>query len=146
MDVKLEVTERARFIEVSAGVRYWEDAALKNLRDTGESPAELSFEEVPFRKGDCWEPVIDLQTGQVLGWPEGVEARIHYKVCDAGQYWLLDDNKQRIAQWKGYYVPDDILCVGRSGYGDYIIFTIGGDGFIQHWRNPGIDPEEWNPF
>jgi hypothetical protein len=129
--------EQAQFIEVSAGVRYWDDATLNGQEDTEGN--------VPLRNGENWEPVIDLTTGRILNWPEGVSASIHYKVCDAGEYWLLDAAKQRIAKWKGYYVPDDILCVGDNGYGDYIIFKVGSDGVVVGWSKPGIDPEQWVP-
>jgi hypothetical protein len=128
--------ENARFIEVDAGVRYWEDARLNGKEDANG--------EIPLRNGDAWQPTIELDTGRVLGWPEGMEADIHYKVCDEGQYWLLDDSGARIAKWRGYYVPNDILCVGDSGYGDYIIFKIGADGLIVGWKKPGIEADDWN--
>lgn len=127
--------ENARFIEVDAGVRYWEDSYLNGEPDTDG--------KVPLRHGDGWCPVIELATGRILNWPEGVKANIHYKVCDEGFYWLLDEAKARIAKWRGYYVPNDFLCVGDNGYGDYIIFKIGGDGLVIGWRKPGIDGEEW---
>lgn len=127
--------KNAKFIEVEAGVRYWEDASINGAEDTDG--------KVPFRKGDVWCPVIELQTGQVQNWPVGVEANIHYKVCDAGQYWLLDENNQRIAKWKDYYVPNDFLCVKDNGYGDYIIMKIDGEGKIKNWKQPYIDEEEW---
>lgn len=127
--------EAAAFLEVSAAVRYWEDATVNGQEDTNG--------HIPLRKGENWEPVIELATGRVLDWPDGVEAGIHYKVCDAGEYWLLDAEKRRVAKWKGYYVPDRFLCVGNNGYGDYIIFTIGRNGAIIGWRRPDIDPEQW---
>lgn len=127
--------DKARFIEVAADVRYWEDALLNGKEDTDG--------KIPFRVGSCWEPVIELSTGRILDWPEGVEADIHYKVCDAGYYWLLDESKKRIAKWKGDYVPNDFLCVGDNGYGDYIIFKVGGDGLIIGWDEPDIDAEDW---
>lgn len=126
---------QARYIEVKADVRYWEDAYLNGRRDVKG--------EIPLRSGNTWEPVIDLETGHIIGWPAGAEADIHYKVCDAGEYWLLDEGKKRISKWKGCYVPNDILCVSRNGYGDYIIFKVGGDGKISNWHKPGIDDEEW---
>lgn len=127
--------ENAKFIEVDAGVRYWEDAYINGKEDT--------IGEIPLRNGEAWQPTIELATGRVLNWPEGVEADIHYKVCDAGQYWLLDADQRRIAKWSGFYVPNDFLCVGDNGYGDYIIFKIGADGKIVGWRHPGIDADEW---
>lgn len=126
---------KAHYIQVEADVRYWDDAEIDGTQDVCGL--------IPLRKGDAWCPVIELATGRVLGWPEGVTADVHYKVCDAGLYWLLDADKKCIATWSGYYVPNDILCVGDNGYGDYIIFKIGADGLIKGWRVPVIDPTEW---
>lgn len=128
--------EQAKYLEVEAGVRYWEDARIDGRED---SNGEL----IPCRKGDAWCPVIRLEDGWVLGWPEGKEADIHYKVCDAGLYWLLDVDKNRIAKWSGYYVPDALLCVGDNGYGDYIILKVGGDGKVKNWHAPALDESEW---
>lgn len=127
--------KNARFIEVSAGVRYWEDATLNGIEDAEG--------KMPFRTGDLWRPIIELTNGRILNWPDGVEADIHYKVCDDGEYWLLNNEGRRIAKHKSYYVPNSILCVGGNGYGDYIIFKVGGDGLIVGWRNPNIDDEDW---
>jgi hypothetical protein len=129
--------EQARYIEVSAGVRYWEDAILNGHEDTEG--------RIPLRSGERWIPVIELATGRILNWPEGTEAKIHYKVCDDGDYWLLDEAKRRIAKWKGYYVPGAILCLEGSGFGDYIIFKVGGDGMVIGWKEPRIDAEQWVP-
>ena len=122
------------YIEISAGVRYWEDATIGGQEDTDGTL-------IPFRKGDCWCPVIRLSDGVVMDWPTGVTADIHYKVCDAGEYWILDDGRQRIAKWGGYYVPNDFLCHGDQGYGDYIILEIDSGGVIKGWRSPAI---EWS--
>lgn len=129
--------ESAKYIEVAAEVRYWEDATLNGKEDTDG--------QVPLRQGALWVPVIEWATGRILDWPMGLEARIHYKVCDAGEYWLLDSNRQRIAKWAGYYVPDDVLCVGSRGYGDYIIFRVNTEGAIVGWNKPWLDPERWTP-
>lgn len=128
---------QARFIEVDAGVRYWEDAYLNGKEDVEG--------RVPLRVGERWQPVIELATGRILNWPQGVEASIHYKVCDDGEYWLLDAEQGRIAKWRGYYVPDSILCVGDEGFGDYIIFQVDGDGMVIGWRPPHLDAEHWAP-
>lgn len=127
--------ENARFIKVSAEVRYWEDTYLNGEEDTEG--------KIPLRMGKNWTPVIDLDNGRVMDWPEGITADVHYKVCDQGEYWLLDRVGNEIAKYKSHYVPDDILCVGDNGYGDYIIFNIGGDGLIANWRKPDIDPDQW---
>lgn len=127
--------ERVRFIEVDAGVSYWEDSTLNGKEDVEG--------KMPFRNADIWKPIIELSTGKVLSWPEGNEASICYKVCDDGEYWLLDSDKQRLVKWKDYYVPDNILCVNANGYGDYIIFNIDSNGTIIGWQPPKLDPTEW---
>lgn len=128
----------ARFIEVRAAVRYWEDAAVNGQEDRDGTL-------IPCRKGNSWAPVIDLATGRILNWPVGTEAKIHYKVCDAGEYWLLDAAKRRIAKWGGHYVPGDILCVGSSGHGDDIIFKVGVEGIVIDWKTPSLDAKQWVP-
>lgn len=123
---------KAHFIEVSAGVRYWEDASVNGTEDADGTL-------IPFRKGDNWEPSIRLSDGSISGWPAGTTAVIHYKVCDAGEYWLLDESGKRIAKWAGFYVPSDFLCHGGQGYGDYIILKVGADGLIEKYRAPSVE-------
>lgn len=125
--------ENAEYIEVSAGVRYWEDAELNGIPDEDG--------KIALRKGDCWAPVINLRTGIIKDWPQGVTADVHYKVCNAGEYWLQDANGKRIAAQDGY-VPD-CLSPGDNGYGDYIIMKIDADGRIAKWRQPNFDMEDW---
>jgi hypothetical protein len=119
------------YIEVSAKVRYWEDAAVNGLDDEDGSL-------IPLRTGDLWQPVIRLADGVVMDWPAGTVADIHYKVCDQGQYWLQDADRKRVARWAGWYVPSDALCPGGEGWGDYIIMMIGADGVVEKWR-PDIE-------
>lgn len=45
--------KQVKYIEVNAGVRYWEDAEGK----------------IPLRKGDDWCQIIELATGRVPEWP-----------------------------------------------------------------------------
>lgn len=127
--------KEAAFIEVEAGVRYWEDATVNSVEDEDGT-------RIPCRVGETWCPTIEIATGKVVGWPAGVEADVHYKVCDDGRYWLLNASGARIAEREGY-VPGDFLCHGDNGYGDYIIMTIGADGQIAKYRRPDIDADEW---
>lgn len=128
--------ENATHILAHAGVRYWEDATVDGVED---SDGEL----IPGRDGDTWVAMIDLATGVIVGWPEGTTADIHYKVCDDGEYWLLDADGKKIAYREGY-VPGDFLCHGDNGYGDYIILKIGPDGQIADYTRPEIVRDEWS--
>jgi len=71
-----------KYLRAVCGVRYWEDASVNGKLDKQGS--------IPMRRGDEWCPVIDIDDGTILDWPEGVTADIHYKVCDEGVYSLLD--------------------------------------------------------
>jgi hypothetical protein len=128
--------EDAKMLYVEAEVRYWEDASVNEVEDT-------EGDLIPLRDGLLWKPTINLENGEILEWPKGTTANIHYKVCDQGEYWLLDAGGNKKYKWRGYYVPDDLLCVGGSGYGDYIIFNVGEDGFIKDWGKPTLKEAEW---
>jgi hypothetical protein len=122
-------------LHVVAEARYWEDSSVNGHNDTEGTL-------IPFRDGETWRPVIRLEDGFLVGWPEGMTASIHYKVCDAGEYWLGDETT-RSAKWRGDYVPDSFLCHGDEGFGDYIIFNVGADGKIEGYRKPSIDHGLW---
>ena len=119
------------YLEVRAGVRHWEDADVNGEPDTHGN-------RIPFRSGDNWCPLIRLEDGQIMDWPQGTTAHVHYKVCDSGEYWLLSEDRKAIGKWGGYYVPDSFLCHGDAGWGDYIIFKVGADGKVEGWQKPYI--------
>ena len=135
-----DIISTAEFIEVSAFVRYWEDAKVNGIRD---NDGTLIYGREQDGQDDVWHIRINLAEGRIQGWPEGDTADIHYKVCDAGLYWLLDADGQRIAKWSGHYVPSAFLCHGDSGYGDYIIFNVDEGGIIKEYSRPDVDPEMW---
>lgn len=122
---------QATYLEVCAEVRYWEDATVNGTDDTGGAL-------IPCREGQYWTPTIRLADGMVMDWPQGTTADVHYKVCDQGEYWLLDADRNRAAKWTGFYVPNDFLCHGDNSYGDYIIFKVGADGLIENYSAPEI--------
>lgn len=117
---------QAKYLKVEAEVRYWEDGTVNGNPDDDDNPT------IPCRSGGCWAPLIDLDIGRIIGWPGGTSADVHYKVCDAGRYALLDVGRNEIIAIDGY-VPQ-IMRPGGDGYGDYIIMTIGADGTIADWR------------
>lgn len=127
MATKAKLLLKARTLRANMGVRYWEDGDVNGVADTNESPT------IPMRQGDAWVIDIDLATGLIKNWPEGVIASVHYKVCDEGRYTLLDIDDEEIVTIAGY-VPS-ILSPRRSGYGDYVIMEIDGNGQIQDWES-----------
>lgn len=138
--MKIEFTETvtkefdAKFIRVSANVRYWDDAEINGVTDEN---GDLT----PFRSGDLWMPLIDIDSGIVEDWPVGMTAKFHFKVCDAGSYFLLDEHKNIVASIDNNYVPSG-LCHGDRGFGDYIIFSVAENGEIVNYKN-SIDIDDW---
>jgi hypothetical protein len=113
------------YLQAECGVRYWEDGEINGTPDEDGS-------RTPCRVGEDWRPLIDLETGRIVDWPQGVTADVHYKVCDDGRYRLLDAGRAVLCTIDGY-VPK-IMSPGGSGYGDYVIMKVGPDGLIESWR------------
>lgn len=114
-----------KYIRAIVEPRYWEDAVVNNVKDENGTL-------MPFRKGDIWDITIELDSGVIENWPVGTTAKVHYKVCDAGQYSLLDAEKNVVKEIDRY-VPN-IMCPKDNGYGDYIIMDISETGLIDKWR------------
>lgn len=133
----------AVYLEVDAGVRYWDDGYINGMEDTDceetdGSPrmpcAEYMGEQNMILRGNNWRwrPLIDIETGRIVNWSQGTTASVHYKVCDDLFCDILDGNKNVITSYDGY-VPK-IICPAGEGYGDYIIMNIDENGFIQGWQ------------
>lgn len=128
--MKIEILRKqefdVKFIKANCGVRHWEDGTIN-----GEEDGDGNL--IPCRDGDNWSPVIDIETGIIQNWVTGVTADLHYKICDDGDYALLDKDMNEIVKIEGY-VPD-IMCPNGEGYGDYVIMHIDKNGRIDNWSN-----------
>lgn len=93
--IKKEVEYDAKYLFAECGVSYWEDAQVNENDDVDGSL-------IPCRVEDTWSPLIEIETGTIVGWPEGTSANVHYKVCDAGKYTLLDADRKEIISIDGY--------------------------------------------
>jgi hypothetical protein len=128
--------QNIKYLIVSAEVRYWEDATVNGIEDK-------NGDLIPCRADKLWLPIIELDTGRIINWEQGKEADINYKICDQGEYWLADENQNKVLKYKGNYVPDEFLCIGGGGYGDYAIMKVDKDGKILNWKCPSWDKEDW---
>ena len=126
ISIKVEKIVEIKTLEVKANVRYWEDATIN-----GQSNEDGSL--VPFKNGELWCPIIDIETGVIKDWPVGTIADIHFKVCDDGSYYLKDENDSIVLSIEKNYVPS-IMCTEGNGWGDYIIMKINENGAIQNWQ------------
>ena len=114
-----------KYLQARCNVRYWEDATVDGVSDEDGS-------RIPCREGDIWAPLIDLETGKIENWTQGIAADIHYKVCDEGIYSLLNERREEVVTIDDY-VPS-IMCPKDNGYGDYVIMDVNADGVIQNWK------------
>ena len=138
-------------IEVDTLVRYWEDTDVDGTPDIDfyESkgigqPRMPCAEQVKKEPNGCiysdhwrWRPIIDVETGKVLNWKNGVQARVHYKVCDEFECVFKDRSSNIVKGYEGY-VPR-FMCPNEEGYGDYIIMNINEDGHIDGWDTSIIE-------
>lgn len=122
---KVTKTFNLKYIRAQFNIRYFEDAELNGKEDTEGN--------MPLMDGSIWDIHVDVDTGRILSWPSDCTAKVHYKVCDAGTYSLLDENYGILEIFEGIYVPS-IFYPGAHGYGDYVILNINEEGKIENWK------------
>lgn len=126
--------EDVKTIKVTVYPGYWEDAWVNDKRDDADNP------EIPFSNGDKWEIEIDRETGNIRNWPKGVTAKTHYKSVDQNEIELIGQEGESVCSYDGY-VPD-FLSVYDSGYGDYVLIEIDGNGHIKDFNFTQQDIDE----
>lgn len=132
--IKVEEEVDLAIAECWIHARYFEDAYIDGVRDDNDNPKMPFVEEHDCEK--AWHIKINLDNGQILGWPQGVTARIHYKSCDENYVDILDRQLGIVKEYDGY-VPN-LLCPNDENDGDYVKMDIDGNGFIQNF-NPNLD-------
>ena len=125
---------------VKARARYPEDSTLRQLpeydwiEDDANQPKMpcMSYVQEQWCGGAWyWCPVIELETGKIINWRQGVCASISYKVVDEFDCYITDSNDKIVARYNGY-VPS-FMAIDEEGYGDYVYLTINEDGYIENW-------------
>lgn len=102
-------------------------------------PVNYDEEDIPYdfphRKEDRWRIKVNIDTGEIEGWPQGRAAKMDMKVTDGGTYTLLAPDGSVVAKIEEDYVPGSI-GIGGS---DYIELEITEQGFIKDWpRKPDV--------
>ena len=132
-------------IEVDTEARYWEDTYVNETPDidffitkgVGEPRIPCAV-QVKGKPDSCiysdhwrWRPIIDAETGKILNWTKGVEAIVHYKVCDGFRCMFKDSIGNAVRYDEGYVPP--FMYPEKAGHGDYIIMRIDKEGQIANW-------------
>lgn len=129
MKIKLKIEKEVEVstLQVKADVRYWNDTEVNGEPDTDDG------QNIPCKQGDLWMPEIDIETGKIRNWTQGVTANVHYKVCDGCGWEIKTPEGEVVLSAEDGYVPDT-LSPKESGYGDYIIVDIDENGQIADWE------------
>ena len=132
---------------VKAHVRYPEDSMIQEGPDDawGEDDANqpkmpcMSYVDYKY-EGWYWCPVIDLATGRIKNWKQGVRASISYKVVDEFECYITDADDKIVTRYEGY-VPS-FMAITDEGYGDYVYLEIDENGMIADWSFTDRDFKE----
>lgn len=105
-----------------------------------EIPMRYEDEDVPYdfplRKENWWRATVDLDTGKIHDWPQGVIGRMQTKVCDEGIYTLVGPDSG-VLDVRRDYVPNGVV---PGEYGDYVDLQINEDGVITNWpKKPNLE-------
>lgn len=131
VEAKIKTEFNAKWLDVDAGVRNWEDGEINGQQDNDIFDNPDLEPTMPFAEKNedgewRWRITIDLDNGRIDGWPAGNTASVHYKVCDDGNYRILDNSGNVIIAGESQYVPGFI-----GEYGDYIVMGIDANGYIE---------------
>jgi hypothetical protein len=126
--VKIEKEVDVKYCQLNVRPRYWEDATVNGVEDTDGTL-------LPCVSENMWKPLIDIDGGVIVNWEIGKTAKIHFKVCDEGSYYLLDEQNNVVLSIEEDYVPNKLI---PGEYGDYIIMDIDENGKIDKW-NPRLN-------
>lgn len=105
------------------------------IRYVGDSDDDDVPTTTPLLNGKQWKAKVDIDTGLIDCWPQGVACNMFAKVCDAGIYTVLSPSDEQLAQVAGY-VPNGVV---PGEYGDYVDLKIDEAGRITNWpKSPDL--------
>ncbi len=124
-----------------------EDATVNGECDD-EDKCLMPFLVKQGKHSFLWKPVIDIDEGKIVDWPNGTTAETNYKSVDCNRICFYDENEELISwfdkreqeevkEYEGY-VPEILDCVG-DGYGDYVQMKIDKNGYIENFNKEDIN-------
>jgi len=150
---KKVVEEDVKYLYAHLHDDWWDGAEISRdgaeFEEVDEDGSQISDMLKPFnaptnikrfknfvKDDNIFSMKINVDTGEVVGWPKGTIMNIYWKIVDEGLYQYLDENDNIIFEYDGY-VPNE-LAIEEVGYGDYVILNIGADGIIEHWNTAQV--------
>lgn len=124
--VKIEKEVEIRTVIIDIAPRY--------IGDSEDDDMPTDFPMLNKQK-TAWIASVNIDTGEIDGWPAGDARKMQVKVCDAGIYSLIDTEGNQVAKFSGY-VPHGVV---PGSYGDYVELSIDECGVITNWpKHPDI--------
>ena len=144
MEVTLlkQETVNLKYAQCKLRIRNWEVFTVNGKEDDNDNP------ETPFAKDKkYWCPLIDIDEGKIVDWPQGVTLDVCAKTCDENIVYFFDENKnaiewfdeeeQEVLSCYDGYVPE-FLDPSGEGYGDYVELTVDEDGTIEEFNKEDV--------
>lgn len=144
MEVITRKSVDIQYLEIYVSPRYLEDSVFNGQDDDEKGTlvkqlvpgivVEANEGNADFigNKGDiCIRLLIEIETGRITNWNQGVTSRMHYKSVDCNHYYLLDEDKNVVASCEYSYVLGTGVV---NEYGDYFVPEIDDNGFIEGWN------------
>jgi hypothetical protein len=117
-----------KYLIVYVTPRAWEDSKVNGKSDDNDKPS------MPCISDGRWLLCIDIDTGEIDGWPSGTIASIHYEVEDGG-YTIADTYGELLMNMRDCYVPSLLNIPIKDEYsGHSIVMEIDGNGQIKDWK------------
>lgn len=134
MDEKVVINgKEVRFVDVYVEPLFIESAEINGIKETEENLNMPFVTEGGELRKHNWKFTIDVETGKILGWPQGTDACVFYKVCDQGIYEYKDVVGNLLYKEEWDYVPR-FLQINEEGWNDYIFIDIDENGYIENWK------------
>ena len=89
---------------------------------------------VPCMVDNCWKPIIDVETGIITNWVQGVTVKMNCWI-EEGEYYLLSADKKPVFGYYGF-VPAILSGAKVDDSVDYIGMDIEANGHIKNWVFP----------
>lgn len=141
MEVTYRIKQNIKYILCSVNVLNWADGKINGKIDDFPNSQEKPFMPLAVKEGDnwIWKPLIDIDEGKIVDWPNDIKATIYYEIKDVHiklyDYdmhpvtWYDDLTREMVNEYVGY-VPSILDCGGNS-YSDYLVMNIDENGKID---------------
>lgn len=149
MDVTLlkQETVNLKYAQCELRIHNWEDFTVNGKEDNNDNHETPFAKDKKSKDKKYWCPLIDIDEGKIVGWPQGVTLDVCAKTCDENIIYFFDENKNAI-EWFDEeekevlscydgYVPEFLDSSGE-GYGDYVELTVDEDGYIKNFDKEDI--------